>query len=261
MDFTQEYRIRSLWTVQTTAGEPFAVVRVRNLRAVVQGPHDAWGRASKPQPLLVSAEVSLAEPFETASTTDQVTPDTVHYGTLSKAILATLARFSPEEVAGKGPPPAFELGKGATTLRDVLGQIWYSLTGLKLDGIVPARLGAGEPFLDTSKLRSLSVSLLLPKASLLGDGVGLTATTVFEPTTSGTSVSMFGLALQIRNLRMPVLIGVNSNERKSKQLVVATVEIDKFDYGPDVYTDLESLIVKVRPGKHPEVPVMARLTW
>jgi len=247
MDFTQEYRIRSMWTVQTTAGEPFAVVRVRNLQAAVQGPHDAWGRASKAQPLLVSAEVSLAEPFATASATDQVTSDTVHYGTLSKAILSALTPFAPEQVATKGPPAAFELNRGATTLTDVLGKIWYGLTGRKLDGIVPSRCGPGAPFLDISKLRSLSVSLLLPKASLLGDGVGLAAMSVFEPNKSGTTVAMFAVSLLIRNLRMPVLIGVNSNERQSKQVVVATVEIDKFDYGPDVYTDLESFIVKVTP--------------
>ena len=74
------------------AGEPVAVVRVRDLQgqgAVPVG-RDAWGRPGRPQPVLLSAEVSFARPFGAASEGDRLGAETVHYGTLSKSLLAGL---------------------------------------------------------------------------------------------------------------------------------------------------------------------------
>lgn len=239
-----EAPIQSSWAVRAAAGEPFAVVRVRNLQAIVLAGQDAWGRENKVQPLLVSAEVSFSRPFETASSTDQVSADTVHYGTLSKTILASLEYYSPQNFDAAAAETG---GPTASSLRDVLERIWLALTGLRVDGHKSAGAeekgkGKPRPFLDLSKLRSLTVSVCLPKATLLGDEVGLTATSVF----SGPRPDMFGIALHLKNLRIPTLIGVNSNERLSKQAVLASVEIDKYNWVPDTYTDLERVIVKVR---------------
>ncbi|KLU87755.1 hypothetical protein MAPG_06748 [Magnaporthiopsis poae ATCC 64411] len=53
------------------------------------------------------------------------------------------------------------------------------------------------------------------------------------------------MCLRLHGLRVPTLIGVNPNERLAKQFVVTDIEIDKFDYAPDVYTALEALAVKI----------------
>jgi len=252
MEYTQEYRIRSSWTVRAHAGEPVAVVRVRNLQATTQAAQDAWGRERKAQPLLVSAEVCLCAPSAAASANDAVSSDTVHYGTLSKAILQGLAEaYEPRERPTPTPPsssPQPAIGQSAFSLHSVLECIWSALTGLKVDGIASktAEGGAARPFLTLARVRSLSVTVLLPKASLLGEGVSLTAVSAFSTDGKGsTRVDMFGVSMKLHRLRVPTLIGVNSNERCSKQVVIVDVEIDKFDYAPDVYTVLESLVVKV----------------
>lgn len=239
MASTHQERIRSVWQVRSAAGEPFAVVRVRNLQAVVQGPHDAWGREGKPQPFLVSAELSFTSPFDASVAGDNVTSgDTVHYGSLSKTILASLEAYSPQRAT-----PAAGGRPGGQSLRDVLETIWSTLTGLRVDGDRDERVD--KAFLDLSKVRFMSITVTLPKASLLGEGVSLTASSVFDTLDISSPVAMFSISLRLLRLRVPTLIGVNSNEREAKQFVITDVELDKFDYSPDAYTILESLVVKV----------------
>ncbi|KAL8370659.1 hypothetical protein RB595_000837 [Gaeumannomyces hyphopodioides] len=237
-----DVRIRSSWHARAAAGEPFAVVRVRNLQATVHAAQDAWGRSAKAQPLLVSAEVSLGDPFEASSAADKVAADTVHYGILSKAILASLERY--QQPPGRDTEPAG--ADDGRSLRGVLETIWSGLTGLTVEGArSPSRAGDKAPLLDTSRVRSMSVTVTLPKASLLGDGVSLTATSVFEQDGSLQRVAVFGICLRLHGLRVPTLIGVNPNERLAKQFVVTEIEVDKFDYAPDAYTTLEALAVKI----------------
>jgi dihydroneopterin aldolase len=282
MELSHEYRIASTWSVQHKAGDPIAAVRVKNLSTTVHAAQDAWGREStttlKPQPLLVSAEVSFRAPFETAASNDRLGTDTVHYGNLSKTVLDSLSVFSaPVSVAGAG-------GDGSKasrppSLRDVLETVWIRLTGKLIDGRAgdypefrrldaaaktetasapstasPSTEGnrnsgndqAKKPFLNLERVRYLSVTLTLPKGSLLGECVSLTASAAFEPAAYGvTMVEQFGLALRLHGLRVPTLVGVNAHERRARQFVIAGVEIDRFDYQPDVYPVLESLVVKV----------------
>lgn len=222
--------LRSLWTVRQAAGEPLAVVRVRELSTAVVGPQDAWGRKSATQPVAVSAELHFSRAFDAAAAGDSVAAgDTVHYGTLSKLILACIER-SNEHAASSD-----------VDLRVLLEMIWIVLTGRNVNGDDAAP--EATPLLDLARLRFMSLTVTLPKASLLGDGVSLTAANVFPPHLA--SLSMYGLALKVHRLRVPTLIGVNSNERKAKQFVVADVEIDRFDYYPDLYCELESIVVKV----------------
>lgn len=233
--------LRSLWTVRQAAGEPLAVVRVRQLTTACIGPQDAWGRKNATQPVTISAELHFSRAFDAAAAADNVTAgDTVHYGQLSKLILACVER-SNEHAAATASASASASGGASVDLRVLLEMIWIVLTGRNVNGQDSAP--EATPLLDLAKLRYMSLTVMLPKASLLGEGVSLTAVNVFPPHLA--SLSMYGLALKVHRLRVPTLIGVNANERQAKQFVVADVEIDRFDYYPDLYCELERLVVKV----------------
>lgn len=236
--------LRSLFTVRHAAGEPLAVVRVRHLTTVCTGPQDAWARPHATQPLALSAELHFARAFDAAAAADAVTAgDTVHYGELSKLMLACVERSSEHarRTAGSGG------GGGGTTvdLRVLLEMVWIVLTGRNICGDGQGEVAAPEstPFLNLARLRFMSLTAVLPKASLLGEGVSLTAANVFPPDLPQTS--LYGLALKVHRLRVPTLIGVNAVERTAKQFVVVDVELDRFDYYPDIYCQLEELVVKV----------------
>ncbi|KAK3337045.1 hypothetical protein B0T19DRAFT_411353 [Cercophora scortea] len=218
------------WDVRASAGEPVAVVRVQNLQAVINGPQDAWGRQCKPQPALISAEVSFNAPFDTAATDDRLGADTLHYGNLSKAILASLDDFSPGDPAL--PPDVEHL----LSLRRCVDVILVHLTG--------AYGRAQTSLISPERVRFLSITVCLPKASLLGEGVSITQSCVFGATGGEFKPAKYAVALSLNKLRVPTLVGVNANERLSKQFVVTTITIDQCDIREDVYTKIEDLVVK-----------------
>ncbi|KAK4136384.1 hypothetical protein BT67DRAFT_397446 [Trichocladium antarcticum] len=225
------------------APDPPATVRVQNLRTTLQhAGHDAWNRAHKAQPCLLSAEVSFAAPFAAASAHDRLGADTVHYGTLSKAVLGSVAAFEAEAAAAGGQAAGLE----ETGVRSVLARVWRDLTGLGLDGSSCRALGeARRAFLDLDRVRFLSLTVALPKASLLGEGVALTASAVFGVGGEEEGrMAARALALEISRLRVPTLVGVNANERLARQFVVATVTVDGFESEEDVYTEVEGVVVK-----------------
>jgi len=237
------------WEVRAIAGEPKAVVRVRNLQAIVQGGTDAWGRPGKAQPALISAEISFTHAFGTVCSDDRLSAETVHYGKLSKAILEAIDDLNIE------PPPMGADGKPASdaespTMKDVLDMVWARLTGLPVDGNAEEFSGSGEtPFLNLQHIRYMSICLTFPKASLLGEGVSLTASTLYGPFAGGYGCLRYALSLRLCNLRVPTLIGVNPNERHNKQFVVADIELDNFICLEDMYTNLEKGVVHVRIPK------------
>lgn len=235
------------WEVRAVAGEPKAVVRVRNLQAVVQGGTDAWGRPGKPQPALISAEISFTHPFGTVCSHDRLSPETVHYGKLSKAILEAVDDLNNEPPPPPGADAAGAAGAAAPpTMKDVLDMIWARLTGLPVDGNAEELSGSSEtPFLNLQFIRYMCITLEFPKASLLGDGVSLTASTLYGPFAGGYGCLRYALSLRLCNLRVPTLIGVNPNERHNKQFVVADIELDSFICLEDLYTDLEKGVVAV----------------
>lgn len=268
----------SSFRVRADAGEPVAVVRVRNLQGAIPVGRDAWGRSGKLQPVLLSSEISFAQPFSgnaasssvsASGDTDKLDAGTVHYGTLSKTLLSSL------ELWGQGKPSAGgaeSSGLAASAIvatgaaaevetprtADVFELLWVRMTGRVVDGSRIALPLDQLPFLDAAKLRSLSLTMSLPKASLLGAGVSLTTTASFrddfskggdkkddDKSSSKNPLRSYSRALRIQGLHVPTLIGVNSNERKAKQMVVADVEIDRFDVADDIYSDLERTIVEV----------------
>ncbi|KAG5951066.1 hypothetical protein E4U53_003832 [Claviceps sorghi] len=205
-----------------------STVRINNIQSTIQGPHDAWGRPNRAQPISVSATVHLLRAFGSASASDALTPDTVHYGLLSKAILSILDSLNSST-------------REAIALPDVLASIWTGLTGQELFASASGTSSPGStPFLRLASLKSLELKVSLPKASLQGQGVSLTGHGVFED----SALIMRGLALTLHGIRVPVLIGVNDNERLAKQGVVANVEVERFDDRRDNYCDLESVIVE-----------------
>jgi dihydroneopterin aldolase len=231
----EEAGLRSAWEVRTRAREPFAVIRVKNLQSFIQGPHDAWGRPQKNQPLLASVELSLKQPFGESVSGDQVTSgDTVHYGLLSKAIMASLASIDQTSRSNT-----------TFTLKGVVNRVWSQLTGMDVNGAPAIMEGSPvKPFLDASRVRYMSVTVNLPKASLLGSGVSLTASAVFRE--NAAQIEVYNVSLRLRDLRVPTLIGVNSNERLQKQVVVTDVVVDQFDVDEDEYSTLEKVVVEVR---------------
>lgn len=179
---------------------------------------------------MISATISLREPFEKAVADDSVdNASTVHYGILSKAILEAVEAFPAAQTAG--------------TLRCLLDHVLQHLTGVGLDSTQSASKRENEhPVIARLALKSLELSLLLPKASLIGNGVSLSATTVYSP--SGDA-EMYSMGLKLHELRIPTLIGVNPNERLAKQIVITNIELDSWSPKADLYNELEEVVVKV----------------
>ncbi|KAI8632246.1 Dihydroneopterin aldolase-domain-containing protein [Xylariaceae sp. FL1651] len=265
----------STWQVHAEAGEPQAVVRVRNLQSVMAAGRDAWGRSARPQPVLLSSEVSFAAPFATASARDALSAETVHYGTLCKTLLGGMELFSSVKPPSSSPPSGNSGGKavaaagnanteqqqqqqkekkeeegdnGTTPPRtaDVVELLWVQMTGRVLDGSRVALPPDQVPFLDATRLRSLALTLRLPKASLLGSGVSLTTTACFravEGEKKDNPLRSYARSLRLHGLHVPTLVGVNANERRAKQMVVADVEIDRYDVAEDIHAELERVVV------------------
>ncbi|KAM0462757.1 hypothetical protein ACHAPV_003581 [Trichoderma viride] len=239
------------WRVRFLAGQPPAKIRVRNLQTSIEGPSDAWNRKGKQQPISVSASVMLKEAFDTSSSADKVANDTVHYGLLSKAILASLEGKGPQHLAIKEKSGDAASTNRFSSLRDVVNTIWEDLTNQDANGKSKAADDDDEAeeqqvksFLKVSTIRCFELTAHLPKASLLGGGVSLTRIALFGRDGESRPQPR-GMSLKIHNLRVPTLIGVNDNERKAKQVVAATIEIDKFNIDEDVFTMIEAETVEV----------------
>ncbi|RCI14517.1 hypothetical protein L249_6857 [Ophiocordyceps polyrhachis-furcata BCC 54312] len=210
-------------------GEAPAIVRVRGLQTTVKGPHDAWGRPGRPQPMLMSAEVALQGAFAASSSQDALAVDTVHYGQLSKAIRASVERLSLLSALPEAEP--------LTTLFSNLALVWRDIrAGDNAD--VPSP-DADIRLLDVGAVSYLLLTAFLPKASLLGDGVSL----VMAGAVSGFAEEPT-CALGLHGLRVPTLIGINGNERRARQTVVISVEIDNFDPSADNYHGIEARVVE-----------------
>lgn len=248
----------STWQVRTEAGEPQAIVRVTNLQSVMTAGKDPWGRAARLQPVLLSSEVSFSRPFETASVQDAVNTETVHYGNLSKTLLSGMELFSsPPASLGRATAGGTHGDSSHPSTADVLELLWVRMTGRVLDGSLVALPMDQVPFLDATRLRSLSLTLQLPKASLVGFGVSLAATACFQDAASLTDetrrnpLRSYARSFHLHSLKYPTLIGVNPNERTARQLVIVDVDIDRFDVDVDIHPELEAAVVKVRNATCP----------
>lgn len=171
-----------------------ARIMVKNLHTTVSCLDDVWGRTGTRQPITVSAEVFLRTNFESSAGGDAVRSDTVHYGTLAKAIMAALESRDAQ--------------KAAST--DAHGLCWCLISALQ-GGVVDIYNPA---------VGALRITVNLPKGTLLSDGESATHT-ISNPSLGG-HVSTFS----VQGLCVPTIIGVNPHERLAKQVVIANLKIE-----------------------------------
>lgn len=214
------------------SSQPHSQIHVRSLQTTLPISTDAWGRPSNSQPVLISVSLSLSQPFSSAASNDEIESSTVHYGVLSKSVLAHCGAVRSD--------PTGEW------LKSVQGTtIWGFLVGLDRHLFNDVVQGS-EPFLRESMLEGWKSEVFLVKGSLLGQGVRMTKY-VDCKVKSGIARERFVLCLE--KLNVPCLIGVNDIERTAKQLVVATVGIEAGKKGMalvgDEFVKLESVVVEV----------------
>ncbi|KAL6704694.1 hypothetical protein ACN47E_007976 [Coniothyrium glycines] len=181
-------------------------ILVQNLAVTVNAGKDVWGRPKK-QRAELNVILTLGSQFSSASTTDSVDDSTVHYGTLSKALQAHV-----EETLSRWKSTAALSGSIAQCVRNMAG---------------------------STSIYALETDVRYLKGSMYGDGVSHITTTI-ESTNQRSSV------LYLRNVQIPCLIGVNSNERLQKQPVIVNAWIDGLPESRlDDYPELEALLFQL----------------
>lgn len=227
------------WDISEHNGPPKATISVRNLQTSSICAKDAWGRTGTDKPILVTSTVSLHDYFQSASSVDEVDNSTIHYGILSKGILAAIDGHFTRAVNPSGDVSSLELSL-------LLDHIMLQLMGFELDGARVMR--PVTPILMPAKVQSVYLQIMLPKSSLSGSGVSLTATTHYHRSLH-TMVPRppvpHSLVLRLHDLRISTLIGVHPYERLNKQMVIANVEIEQWDLRNDEYNELEQIVVRV----------------
>ncbi|RKF64581.1 Folic acid synthesis protein fol1 [Erysiphe neolycopersici] len=222
--------LQSTWKVNYGKDEPHSIIRVVNLHTSLDAVSDAWGRHPESQPVLISCTLHLRKPFALAIAEDAVTESTVHYGTLSKSILEACGRFSDAYI------------NRTIMLSRLIHFIQRWLTGI--DNLIdePCFTIPSKYLLKSTPLELLTLDVVLPKASLLGSGIKMGGAFRYNESSSG--VTMFSMMCEFSDLRIPTLIGVNSNERLAKQMLIVTVQIDYFNLHPENFSELEQTITK-----------------
>jgi dihydroneopterin aldolase len=199
---------QSRWDAQLALSEHSDKIIVQNLEVTVNAGKDVWGR-QKAQRALITVIVTLGQKFASASKTDTVDESTIHYGILSKAVQARLQNFSSEWV-----PTAGISALVADSIRQVAG---------------------------STPIHAIETDICYLKGSMFGDGAGH-RTSRIEATDLRSNV------LYLRNVRIPCLIGVNSNERLQKQPVVLNLWVECLPHPgsrADDYPELETFLFKV----------------
>ncbi|KAL1619974.1 hypothetical protein SLS56_009893 [Neofusicoccum ribis] len=191
-------------------------VSLSSLHLVARAGRDVWGRTSRAQPLAISATVAMRARFASAAAGDALDASTVHYGHLSKNILAALA----DATAADG------------------SQTWLGGVDVasRVSEAVVRTAAAGA-------VEGVRLDVAFPKASTLGDGAGCEWTVLYAE--AGAEVVAVARALYVRRVRVPTLIGVNSNERLKKQMCLVSVWVDRVaDEAVDGYDEVEDIVLK-----------------
>lgn len=200
---------QAVWDADLIQNAKFDKIVVRNLEVTINAGTDVWGRKKK-QRALVSVTVTLANEFASAASTDSVDGSTIHYGTLSKAIQAQF---------------------------DSPGSNWISASELSNSIIATANKVA-----KATPIYGITTDVFFVKGSMFGDGAGQ----VFS--VRNRSEGLHSNAMYLKDVRIPCVIGVNSNERLQKQPVVVNLWVDCIDAArADDYAKVESVLFKVKP--------------
>lgn len=194
---------QALWNAEVAQSGQFDKIIVKNLEVIVNAGKDVWGRQKK-QRAHISVTLTLGKQFTSASSTDSVDDSTVHYGTLSKAIQAEFQADSAQ---------------------------WLSTSALSFSIFQCVRKVAGS-----TSIYAIETDICYLKGSMFGDGSGHITSTIKD-------TKLRSNVLYLRNLRIPCVIGVNSNERLQKQPVVVNVWVDGIpDSRVDDHAALETLL-------------------
>jgi dihydroneopterin aldolase len=222
---------------------PHSQIHVRNLQTHLPISVDAWGRNSKSQPVLVSLSISLRSPFSSAASQDAVEGSTIHYGVLSKAVLSYCDRVVKHHTA------VSKSGGDFTTVQDFERLLLVSLTNSQ-DLQTP-------PTFTWQLVDKATITVHLPKASLLGDGIKFTETTygTVDGPTGFPDGPPRSAVLQLCNLKVPCIIGVNAHEREAKQVVIANVSLEgnltTLSEGREHFVKLERVVTSVSINSFP----------
>ncbi|KAL5118584.1 hypothetical protein ACEQ8H_003435 [Pleosporales sp. CAS-2024a] len=177
---------QAVWDAHVAQSNHYDKIIVQDLDVVVHAGKDVWGR-QKAQRALISVAVTLGQRFASASATDTVDASTIHYGILSKAIQARLQACNAE---------------------------WMSTAGLSaLVGDSVAEVAG------STSIYAIETDVCYVKGSMFGDGCGHSTSTLVGTDTRSS-------VLYLRNVRIPCVIGVNSNERLQKQPVVVNLWVE-----------------------------------
>lgn len=207
--------IRSaVWHSQLDAKGVTDHITVRNLQATVSAGVDVWNR-NKSQQALITTTIYLRKPFDSAARGDTLDNSTVHYGKLSKTIKAGI-----ENKAGTK-----------------IGHFYTHELALAIISFV-------DDMTSIEVMAATEVDVFYPKGSMLGDGAGYVHSVMQDG-------EPFSRVLYLRNVRVPCIIGVNSNERLQKQPVVINIWIEclRGDRTDD-YPKLEAVVVQASTGSH-----------
>ncbi|EIW74942.1 tetrahydrobiopterin biosynthesis enzymes-like protein [Coniophora puteana RWD-64-598 SS2] len=156
---------------------------------------DCWGR-TRAQPILLSVHLHLRPSFLDKSGASDKVEDSVHYGHLTKVVSQLVA-------ARENPSNASE--QGFQSVHNLIGAVAQAAFGLA--GAMAERV---------------HVRVELPKLVLLAESC------VFEADVSSASNLSSGadvgaLTVHVKDVVLPVLIGVNPPERLAKQKVITNL--------------------------------------
>lgn len=174
--------------------EPTDVVFIDSLLLSTNIGPDWWGRA-RPQPLTLSVYLYLTPSHLTAAGTSDSVTDTIHYGHLSKA-LASLAVPAPDQIFS---------ANGA----------WHGLSGLSAAATAVALHMGGEAVREVRVV--LRSEKMLPLASAL-------VLEEVRPRELSREMKRT-VKVEVQELVLPCIIGVNPPEREAKQRVITNITV------------------------------------
>jgi len=204
---TDGYSITSIHDWSTPQLRVTDKIAVQNLSTQVNAGKDCWGR-EKQQPASISVVLYLRHRITTAATADELDHSTVHYGKFSKALLASLEGL-----------------EAWMSTHDLLMVVWKTVCNDQW----------------SSAIYAADMEVEFPKASALCGRVSCVASME-----QGDTNPRIAQTLYFKDLRIPTLIGVNSNEREKKQAVVISVSIDRITGSAmDGYGEVEKHVLEV----------------
>ncbi|KAF2737668.1 hypothetical protein EJ04DRAFT_510108 [Polyplosphaeria fusca] len=181
-------------------------ITIRNLHTRVNAGVDVWGRP-KEQRAHLTISIILNKPFDTAAAADSLDSSTVHYGFISKDISSAILHANAK---------------------------WNSTNDLALTVLDAVAHTAKE-----ASIAGTELDIFYPKGSMFGDGAGSSFCRFHSRTT------LVSRTLHLSNIRIPCIIGLNSNERPKKQPVIVSLWIDCLPaHRVDDYVAVEECLVE-----------------